>query len=89
MKQISQEKFMQFFFFAGAIIFAGVGLLNIFTNSFYWNTMILPSKISAVLTNIFNFLLAICFCYMFKGTLKEKVKTISEENIEEALGEMQ
>lgn len=85
MRKFTQEEFVKIFFIVGGIIFIGIGISNIFTNAIVWKNMLLSAKVSAVLSNIFNFVLAISFFYMFNLNSSKKAPKINEEQIEEAL----
>lgn len=84
MRKLTQEEYTRMFFFIGMIIFFGIGLSNLVTNFSLWKNMILSMKVSAILNNLFNFVLSVFFFTMWRGTLIKKIPEISEEQMEEA-----
>jgi len=85
MKKLSQNEFMRIFFLIGAITFFGVGISSIFTNAITWKSMLLSMKFSAVLNNIFSFVVAAVFYHSFKGSLVKPAPELSEAQAEEAI----
>lgn len=82
--QIDIQKFLKVFYISGAIIFSIAGIANIFTNYNYWPTMIFSAKVSAVVNNMFNFILAIFFFVYYKSTLQKTQEPLKTEEIEKA-----
>lgn len=82
---MDNQKFLKLFYLSGTLIFLGIGIANIFTNISFWNSMILSAKISAILNNLFNFVISIFFFSLLKGTKKIPVEELSEDQIEEAI----
>ena len=83
----SQEEVLRMFYICGAVIFLIVGISNTFTNAHYWANMILSAKVSAVFSNIFNYVLAVFFYFLLKGQISGKVKPIDDKNLDEIFKE--
>ncbi len=85
MRKLTQAEFLKIFFLFGTLTFFGIGIANIFTNAYIWKDMLLSAKVSAVLSNLFNFAIAIFFWYSLKGTQKKDVPELTTEEIEDAI----
>lgn len=81
MKQFSQEEVLRMFYICGAVIFLIVGISNTFTNAHYWANMILSAKVSAIFSNIFNYVLAVFFYFLLLGNA-QKVKPIEDKDLD-------
>jgi hypothetical protein len=88
-KQIDVQKFLKIFYLSGTAIFLISGIANIFTNANYWVSMIFSAKVSAVVNNIFNFLLTIFFFVYYKNTItkKEEAKHLEISDIEKVVAD--
>ena len=86
-RQIDIQKFLKIFYFSGTAIFLIAGITNIFTNAHYWESMIFSARVSAVVNNLFSFILAIFFFVYYKSTIakKEETKTLETTDIEKAI----
>ena len=86
--QFSQEEILRMFYLSGIIIFIVVGIANTFTNISLWSEMILSSKVSAIFSNLFNYVLAIFFFFLRKGMNVDKIKPIEDETLDEIFKEV-
>jgi hypothetical protein len=85
--QLSQEKVLKTFYLAGCIIFLIVGLANAYTNYYYWAGMILSARVSAIASNVFNFVLLFFFYSLFKGISGKSVEPLRDQTLDEIFEE--
>lgn len=78
-------KALKIFYCIGSIVFLGIGISNLISNNFFWENMILSAKVSAVLGNIFNFVLSALFFNLFIESNKKAKSELKEKDIEEAI----
>ena len=69
------------FYKFGMVLFLIMGVANLFTNSFYWDSMISSSKVSAIASNFFNFVIALFFYSLLKNIPKD-LKIITEKELD-------
>ena len=87
MKQYSQEEILRMFYLCGSVIFLVVGIANTFTNAHYWGNMILSAKVSALFSNIFNYVLAVLFFSLLRGMNIQKPDPIDQTTLDEIFAE--
>lgn len=83
----SQEEVLRMFYLCGAVIFLVVGIANTFTNAHYWPNMILSAKVSAIFSNIFNYVLAVFFYFLLKGMKAGQVKPLADKTLDQIFKE--
>lgn len=88
MKQFSQQEVLRMFYLCGAVIFLIVGIANTFTNAHFWANMILSAKVSAVFSNIFNYVLAVFFYFLLKGMNISQIQPIQDKDLDEIFEEV-
>jgi len=82
-QQFSQDRVLRMFYLCGSIIFLIVGIANIFTNVYFWPNMITSARVSAVFSNIFNFVLAFFFYSLLKGVTASKPEPIKDKTLDD------
>jgi|TARA_Y100000310_G_scaffold3308_1_gene4231 hypothetical protein len=89
LERYNQEEITKVFYLSGTIIFFVVGFANIFTNFITWDNLISSAKISAVFMNIFNFVIAIFFYSLLKGTdIPTTLKPIEQKDVDKVFKEV-
>jgi len=85
---MTTQEMLKYFYLIASILFLGIGVFNSIVLANAWGDMATPSRVSTLLSNIFNYMLCFVFGWMFKDQLPKKVKA-TEEDLEKIFNEVQ
>ena len=84
-EELSQKQVLNIFYICGALAFLIIGIFNVYTNYIYFSDMILSARVSAITSNIFNFIVSWFFYAMYAQNRETDLPTLDEKKAEEII----